>query len=130
MPRPQAFPQPQRCGIAIRDPKGREDLAVGVSPRKGAPPTQSPGGAKEKDRSQYTSSLRPIGALGCKRPASGGSRRRPNPFGPPGRPPRNAANRSSQRHAREIAYLRRKWGPYLSVAQAKGTTRLVVKVYR
>lgn len=42
----------------------------------------------------------------------------------------NAANRSSERHAREIAYLRRKWGPYLNVVQAKGTTRLVVKVRR
>jgi len=42
----------------------------------------------------------------------------------------NAANRSSERHAREIAYLRRKWGPYLDVVQAKGTTRLVVKVRR
>ena len=42
----------------------------------------------------------------------------------------NAANRSSQRHAEEIAYLRRKWGPYLKVVQAKGTTRLVVKVRR
>jgi len=42
----------------------------------------------------------------------------------------NAANRSSERHMREIAYLRRKWGPYLSVVQAKGTTRLVVKVKR
>ena len=42
----------------------------------------------------------------------------------------NAANRSSERHMREIAYLRRKWGPYLSVVQAKGTTRLVVRVRR
>ncbi len=42
----------------------------------------------------------------------------------------NAANRSSERHAREIAYLRRKWGPYLDVVQAKGTTRLVVRVRR
>lgn len=42
----------------------------------------------------------------------------------------NAANRSSERHAHEIAYLRRKWGPYLDVKQAKGTTRLVVKVSR
>ena len=42
----------------------------------------------------------------------------------------NAANRSSERHMREIAYLRRKWGPCLSVVQAKGTTRLVVKVKR
>lgn len=42
----------------------------------------------------------------------------------------NAANRSSERHAREIAYLQRKWGPYLDVVQAKGTTRLVVKVRR
>ena len=42
----------------------------------------------------------------------------------------NAANRSSERHEREIAYLRRKWGPYLNVVQAKGTTRLVLKVVR
>ena len=42
----------------------------------------------------------------------------------------NAVNRSSERHAREIAYLLRKWGPYLDVVQAKGTTRLVVKVRR
>ena len=42
----------------------------------------------------------------------------------------NAANRSSQRHEREIAYLRCKWGPYLDVVQAKGTTRLVLKVQR
>ena len=42
----------------------------------------------------------------------------------------NAANRSSERHEREIAYLRRKWGPYLDVVQAKGTTRLVLRVKR
>lgn len=42
----------------------------------------------------------------------------------------NAANRSSERHMREIEYLRRKWGACLSVVQAKGTTRLVVKVKR
>ncbi|MFA6134586.1 MAG: hypothetical protein WC869_11285 [Phycisphaerae bacterium] len=42
----------------------------------------------------------------------------------------NAANRSSERHEREIAYLRRKWGPYLDVVQAKGTTRLVLRVTR
>jgi len=42
----------------------------------------------------------------------------------------NALNRSSERHAREIAYLKKKWGPYLEEVQAKGTTRLVVKVRR
>ena len=42
----------------------------------------------------------------------------------------NAANRSSARHEREIAYLRRKWGQCLDVVQAKGTTRLVVRVSR
>lgn len=42
----------------------------------------------------------------------------------------NCTNRSSERHEREIAYLKRKWGPYLEVVQAKGTTRLVVKVKR
>ena len=42
----------------------------------------------------------------------------------------NAANRSSERHMREIEYLRRKWGACLSVVQAKGTTRIVVKVRR
>jgi hypothetical protein len=29
-----------------------------------------------------------------------------------------------------MAYLKRKWGPYLDIVQAKGTTRLVVKVSR
>ena len=42
----------------------------------------------------------------------------------------NARQRSAERHAQEIAYLRRKWGPYLDVVQAKGTTRLVVRVHR
>ena len=42
----------------------------------------------------------------------------------------NASNRSAERHAQEIAYLKRKWGPYLEEVQAKGTTRLVVKVQR
>jgi hypothetical protein len=42
----------------------------------------------------------------------------------------NAGNRSAERHAQEIAYLKRKWGPYLEEVQAKGTTRLVVKVRR
>ena len=42
----------------------------------------------------------------------------------------NAANRSSERHEKEITYLRRKWGPYLDVVQAKGTTRLVLRVTR
>ena len=42
----------------------------------------------------------------------------------------NASNRSSERHPREIAYLERKWGPYLEHVMAKGTTRLVVKVRR
>ena len=42
----------------------------------------------------------------------------------------NAANRSSERHEREISYLRRKWGPYLDVVQAKGTTRLVLRIRR
>jgi hypothetical protein len=42
----------------------------------------------------------------------------------------NARQRSSERHAREMAYLKRKWGPYLDVVQAKGTTRLVVRVSR
>jgi hypothetical protein len=42
----------------------------------------------------------------------------------------NAGQRSSARHEREIAYLRRKWGPYLDAVQAKGTTRLVVRVKR
>ncbi len=42
----------------------------------------------------------------------------------------NASNRSSDRHAREIAYLQKKWGPYLKIAQAKGTTRLIAKVVR
>jgi hypothetical protein len=42
----------------------------------------------------------------------------------------NAANRSSERHEKEIAYLRRKWAPYLDVVQAKGTTRLVLRVKR
>ena len=42
----------------------------------------------------------------------------------------NAANRSSERHAREIAYLQRKWGQYLKVEPAKGTTLLKVCVPR
>ena len=42
----------------------------------------------------------------------------------------NAGNRSAERHAREIAYLKRKWGPCLEEVQAKGTTRLVIKVRR
>jgi len=42
----------------------------------------------------------------------------------------NAGNRSAERHAQEIAYLKRKWGPFLEEVQAKGTTRLVVKVQR
>ncbi|MCK6470859.1 MAG: hypothetical protein L6R28_03855 [Planctomycetes bacterium] len=42
----------------------------------------------------------------------------------------NAGNRSAERHAQEIAYLKRKWGPFLEEVQAKGTTRLVVKVRR
>ena len=42
----------------------------------------------------------------------------------------NAGNRSAERHAREIAHLKRKWGPCLEEVQAKGTTRLVVKVRR
>ena len=39
-------------------------------------------------------------------------------------------HRSMARHEREIAYLRRKWGQCLDVVQAKGTTRLVVRVQR
>jgi hypothetical protein len=42
----------------------------------------------------------------------------------------NAANRSSESHEKEIAYLLRKWSPYLEHVRAKGTTRLVVKVKR
>jgi hypothetical protein len=42
----------------------------------------------------------------------------------------NARQRSAERHEQEIRYLRRKWGPYLDVVQAKGTTRLVVRVVR
>ena len=42
----------------------------------------------------------------------------------------NASNRSQERHEREIAYLRKKRGPYLDVVQAKGTTRLVLRVKR
>jgi hypothetical protein len=42
----------------------------------------------------------------------------------------NAGNRSAERHAREIAYLKKKWGPFLDEVLAKGTTRLVVRVRR
>ena len=42
----------------------------------------------------------------------------------------NARQRSSERHAAEIAYLKRKWGPYLETVDAKGTVRIVVKVDR
>jgi hypothetical protein len=42
----------------------------------------------------------------------------------------NASIRSPERHEQEMAYLRRKWGPYLDALQAKGTTRLVVRMHR
>ncbi len=42
----------------------------------------------------------------------------------------NARQRSAERHEQEIKYLRRKWGPYLGVEQAKGTTRIIVRVKR
>lgn len=42
----------------------------------------------------------------------------------------NASNRSAERHGQEIAYLKRKWGPWLEEVQAKQTTRLVLKVQR
>ncbi len=42
----------------------------------------------------------------------------------------NAGNRSAERHAAEITYLKRKWGRYLDEVQAKGTTRLCVRVIR
>jgi len=42
----------------------------------------------------------------------------------------NAKQRSAARHEQEIKYLKRKWGPYLDVVQAKGTTRLCVRVVR
>ncbi len=42
----------------------------------------------------------------------------------------NARQRSAERHAREITYLRHKWGPYLDVVPAKGTKRLAVRVSR
>ena len=89
-----------------RGPAGRKDLAVGVSPRKAVPPTQSPGGAK--DKSHYTSSLRPFGARGWRRPGSGGSRRRPNPSGPLGLP--RAAPRPAGERAAE-------WYPHLNQAE-------------
>lgn len=42
----------------------------------------------------------------------------------------NAAQRSSERHEREIAYLKRKWGQYLRINKAKGTIRLNINVER
>ena len=42
----------------------------------------------------------------------------------------NAAQRSAKRHEAEITRLKRKWGGHLDVVNAKGTTRLVVKVDR
>lgn len=42
----------------------------------------------------------------------------------------NAANRSAERHAAEISYLRTKWGPYLQAQPSKTTMRLVVRVPR
>jgi hypothetical protein len=42
----------------------------------------------------------------------------------------NAKQRSAARHEQEIRYLKRKWGRFLDVVQAKGTTRLCVRVVR
>lgn len=42
----------------------------------------------------------------------------------------NAINRSGDQHAREIAYLQRKWGAHLQVKHTRDTVRLVVKVTR
>jgi hypothetical protein len=42
----------------------------------------------------------------------------------------NARQRSAERHEQEIRYLKRKWGKYLDVVQAKGTTRICVRVDR
>ncbi len=42
----------------------------------------------------------------------------------------NAPNRSSKRHEQDIRCLRRKWGQWLDVVQAKGSTRLVLRVKR
>lgn len=42
----------------------------------------------------------------------------------------NALQRSSARHEKEIAYLRRKWGAHLAIRKAKNTIRLMVQVER
>ena len=42
----------------------------------------------------------------------------------------NASNRSSRRNEEEIAYLQRKWGDHLKVADKKTTTRLSIHVPR
>lgn len=42
----------------------------------------------------------------------------------------NAGQRSAARHARELAYLQRKWGPYLSVKKGKGVVHLKTQVPR
>ena len=42
----------------------------------------------------------------------------------------NALSRSEAQHAREIAYLKRKWGPHLKTQPTKTTLRLIVDVPR
>lgn len=42
----------------------------------------------------------------------------------------NAVNRSAERNAQELAYLKRKWGKYLEVKDVKSTTRLIMHVER
>lgn len=42
----------------------------------------------------------------------------------------NAGMRSAERNARELAYLRQKWGKWLSVVEGKGTVMLKVHVNR
>ena len=42
----------------------------------------------------------------------------------------NSILRSKERHERETAYLKRKWGKYLDVVNAKDTTRIVLHVER
>jgi hypothetical protein len=42
----------------------------------------------------------------------------------------NARLRSAERNARELAYLKQKWGPWLRIVEGKGTVMLKVRVDR
>jgi len=42
----------------------------------------------------------------------------------------NAHNRSAERNRRELAYLKQKWGPWISIVEGKGTVMIKVRVKR